>query len=609
MTNRLAHIWASAVAVVLLGTAWTSRPSMASGRPVLAPAATPIVPGAGGVPAAGGRHGVAIPNQPGSGTAAAAGPSAYSVGGIDVSAYQPNVNWASVAAAGARFAYIKATEGTSYLNQYFPDQYHGAKNHGLFAGAYAFGRPDAPNPSAQADYLVNYARYTHDGRTLPLMLDLEWPYSGSGVSDACWGLRPAAMVGWIRTFVNRIRARTGEPMLLYTAVPWWNQCTGNSTAFGDQWLNIAYWSSASPATLPAGWSHWTFWQYAAGGALPGDQDVFNGRVSALAGLAGPTVPGTTSPQVVAPSTGVVSVYFEGADGVLREKDSTGSGWQWSTSIASGTLGGPPAVVAQSNGIVDAFWRGTDGGLWHMWRVGGSWYGPEAFGGSVLGNPSAALTSRGVQVVYTGTDATIHTKEYTAKAWQPTRVLAVGRVTGPPVAVRNPTGGLQLFWRGEDNRLWSTSGAGGSWAPPFTLGGSLGSDPAPVLTGAGVTDVFYRGRDGALWHTWRAGSRWFGPASLGGAPLGGGPTAAGQPDGVVDVFWKGADGGLWHSWFAGGRWYAPRSLGGRLDAGPSAAAQPDGVIDVFYDDFTRALGHSWYVAPRWYGPAAEGGFIR
>ena len=32
--------------------------------------------------------------------------------GIDVSSYQPNVNWPSVKANGVEFVYIKVTEGT-----------------------------------------------------------------------------------------------------------------------------------------------------------------------------------------------------------------------------------------------------------------------------------------------------------------------------------------------------------------------------------------------------------------------------------------------------------------------------------------------------------------
>jgi GH25 family lysozyme M1 (1,4-beta-N-acetylmuramidase) len=33
--------------------------------------------------------------------------------GIDVSGWQPGINWATVKANGIQFAYIKATEGTS----------------------------------------------------------------------------------------------------------------------------------------------------------------------------------------------------------------------------------------------------------------------------------------------------------------------------------------------------------------------------------------------------------------------------------------------------------------------------------------------------------------
>ncbi|WP_263454529.1 GH25 family lysozyme [Streptomyces sp. LS1784] len=39
--------------------------------------------------------------------------------GLDVSGYQGNVNWSSVSANGAKFAYVKATEGTGYTNPYF----------------------------------------------------------------------------------------------------------------------------------------------------------------------------------------------------------------------------------------------------------------------------------------------------------------------------------------------------------------------------------------------------------------------------------------------------------------------------------------------------------
>jgi hypothetical protein len=37
--------------------------------------------------------------------------------------------------------------------------------------------------------------------------------------------------------------------------------------------------------LPAGWSFYTFWQYASDGTFPGDQDLFNGSSHQLLRIA------------------------------------------------------------------------------------------------------------------------------------------------------------------------------------------------------------------------------------------------------------------------------------------------------------------------------------
>jgi len=44
---------------------------------------------------------------------------AGSVPGMDVSSHQGNVNWSAAWNNGARFAYVKATEGVAYTNLYF----------------------------------------------------------------------------------------------------------------------------------------------------------------------------------------------------------------------------------------------------------------------------------------------------------------------------------------------------------------------------------------------------------------------------------------------------------------------------------------------------------
>jgi GH25 family lysozyme M1 (1,4-beta-N-acetylmuramidase) len=217
-------------------------------------------------------------------TTASAAPAGYSVTGIDVSAYQQSVNWTPVVQAGTKFAYVKATEGMSYVDAYFTGNYTGAKRAGLYAGAYHYALPDRGTGTAQADFFMDHSRWMADGYTLPPVLDIEWPWRGSGSPSPCYGLSPAQLVAWLHDFVNEVQRRTGRPAMIYTNTNWWNPCTGGNAGFTGNPLFISGYT-ASPPPLPAGWSRFTMWQYADSGPLPGDQDVFNGDLTALAQLA------------------------------------------------------------------------------------------------------------------------------------------------------------------------------------------------------------------------------------------------------------------------------------------------------------------------------------
>lgn len=46
-------------------------------------------------------------------------------GGVDVRGWQANADWQTVWNQGARFAYIKASEGPWTMNDYFAQQYNG----------------------------------------------------------------------------------------------------------------------------------------------------------------------------------------------------------------------------------------------------------------------------------------------------------------------------------------------------------------------------------------------------------------------------------------------------------------------------------------------------
>ncbi|MEU1586832.1 GH25 family lysozyme, partial [Micromonospora sp. NPDC005710] len=256
---------------------------------------------------------------------AVAQPAGYPINGIDVSSHDhagsKTVNWAAQRAGGDEFAYVKATEGTSYVNPYFDQDNRDAKNVGLYTGAYAFGRPDLGNPVGQATHFVNTLQWSTDGRTLPPFLDMEWPYASLNL-PACYGLSQSAMRSWISSFLAEVKTRIGTTPMIYTNVNWWNPCTGSSAAFGEYPLDISSCNSAPPS-VPGWGTNWTFWQYeidACGRGATRDYNVFNGTLADLAALAGGTAaPSTAQAGQAVVHEGYTSVFTVNvADGHVQE---------------------------------------------------------------------------------------------------------------------------------------------------------------------------------------------------------------------------------------------------------------------------------------------------
>ena len=216
-------------------------------------------------------------SQPGSVT-----PYVTQTKGLDVSHWQGTINWTNVYNNGARFAYIKATEGTSYTDPNFSANYTNSYYAGLIRGSYHFARPGISGGATQADCFANHGgAWSKDGKTLPGTLDIEYnPYGAT-----CYGLSHSAMVNWIASFNNEYHSRTTRWPVIYTTTDWWTTCTGNYGGFAtNNPLWIARYST-SVGTLPAGWSYQTIWQYADSGTFPGDQDYFNGDITRVQALA------------------------------------------------------------------------------------------------------------------------------------------------------------------------------------------------------------------------------------------------------------------------------------------------------------------------------------
>jgi GH25 family lysozyme M1 (1,4-beta-N-acetylmuramidase) len=197
--------------------------------------------------------------------------------GIDISHWQGTIDWAKVRAAGKKFAYIKASEHTSFVDDKYATNRSRAKSAGLKVGAYHFARPDlgTTDAYAEADHFIRTADWT-SGELRPV-LDLE----------VTGGLSSSALQTWVKAFLQRIYDRTGVRAVIYVSPSFWSTKMGNSTWFaknGYDVLWIAHWTTANSPSVPAeswGGKSWTFWQYTSDGSVPGisgrvDLDRYNG---------------------------------------------------------------------------------------------------------------------------------------------------------------------------------------------------------------------------------------------------------------------------------------------------------------------------------------------
>lgn len=215
---------------------------------------------------------IAIPGVPGQNPA--------NPKGIDVSDFQGTINWTTVKNSGISFAFIKATEGTTFTAATFATNWAGAKAAGVVRGSYHFARPGTSptvsgNAIAQANFFVNTVKPSQGD--LQLVCDFE----------VTGGLSATNLGAWLTAFCTQIKTLTHEPAIVYTYPSFWSSMPSN-WPIQNCALWIANYGVSSP-TIPAPWasSGYAFWQYSSSGTVSGvgsnptDLDTFNGNATAL----------------------------------------------------------------------------------------------------------------------------------------------------------------------------------------------------------------------------------------------------------------------------------------------------------------------------------------
>ena len=194
-----------------------------------------------------------------------------------MSYHQGTIDWQQVAAAGKRFAFVRATAGTLTADSAYGANSSGARAAGVTVGSYHYANPDSALNDAgnEASWFLQNATFA-SGDLLPV-LDFE----------ASNGLDAGSLTAWAQTWLSQVSAATGVRPIIYTNPNFWSTSMADTDWFarnGYSVLWIAHWTTASDPLVPAGsWggNGWTFWQHSSSGSVPGisgpvDLDRYHG---------------------------------------------------------------------------------------------------------------------------------------------------------------------------------------------------------------------------------------------------------------------------------------------------------------------------------------------
>ena len=199
-------------------------------------------------------------------------PDDYPIHGIDVSKYQGEVNWPTVAASGVKFAWIKATEGGDRLDERFAANWQGAKDAGIRRGAYHFVYW-CRAPEEEIAWFEQNVPVEEDA--LPPVLDAE----PTPDSKTCRRhLEPGPTQAEMRTMLVELERHYGKKPIIYTSIDFYNAILADgSLSDYPMWVrSTKHHPSVRYGALP-----WKFWQYQADGTVPGidghvDRNAFYG---------------------------------------------------------------------------------------------------------------------------------------------------------------------------------------------------------------------------------------------------------------------------------------------------------------------------------------------
>jgi lysozyme len=243
--------------------------------------------------------------------------------GIDLSKWDGIWDAEKAKAAGAAFAFIKASQAT-FTDPLFSTHWSKGKAAGLLRGAYHY--LDYTKPARdQASYFAALLKVSPG--ELPPVVDFEQRRTDNN---------PAVARAFLRDFLAQMSSFGFTP-IIYTSNGFWSEYGDKADPTWAKYpLWIAQYTTAPAPTVPLPWTRWTFWQYTSKGSGPSygteslslDLNHFNGSLNELRMFAGLAASDPVTPPTV-PAPGPLTLeervaLLEQRAAALEQKLSTGT---------------------------------------------------------------------------------------------------------------------------------------------------------------------------------------------------------------------------------------------------------------------------------------------
>lgn len=178
--------------------------------------------------------------------------------GADISEYQGTVDMNQLASQGLKFIYIKATEGSSHIDEKFEENWQNAKSSPLYYGAYHFFSFDSPGKTQADNFIKTVGPLTDESALVPVV-DVEY-YAEKKENPP----EKSTVKTELKAFLDALEQKYHVRPIIYSSKEIYTKYLRDDFASYSRWASNFY----LPIYLDTS-SDWLLWQYTDRGELNG----------------------------------------------------------------------------------------------------------------------------------------------------------------------------------------------------------------------------------------------------------------------------------------------------------------------------------------------------